>query len=189
MSGDSGAGSPAVVGFWEMLAFGCEMAMLAALAVAGWLLAPSPGAAVGLAFVLPAGTGLAWGIWLAPRARRRPNGPALTAAKILVFVVTGAALAVAGHPGWGAALAATAAADALVLQHRETPAVPKAGPYDRSTDLRSPGDQPPPGDQPSPGDQSGAASGRSGPGTVAAHRRPGGNAAASGGAARVNWDG
>lgn len=124
MSGDSGAGSPAEVGLWELLAFGCEMAMLAALAVAGWLLAPSPPLAVALVFGLPALTGLAWGLWLAPRARRRLRGPALTGAKILVFLGTGAALGVAGHPGWGTALATVSVADALVLSHREA-AVPR----------------------------------------------------------------
>jgi hypothetical protein len=119
MSGDSGAGSPAEVGFWEVLAFGCEMAMLAALAVAGWLLAPSPPLAVSLAFALPALTGLVWGLWLAPRARRRLHGPALTAAKIVVFVATGIALAASGHPAWGAALAAVSVVDAVMLSRRE----------------------------------------------------------------------
>jgi uncharacterized iron-regulated membrane protein len=119
MSGDSGAGSPAAVGFWEVLAFGCEMAMLAALAVAGWLLAPSTPVAVALAFALPAVTGLVWGLWLAPRARRRLHGPALAATKIVVFVATGAALALAGHPGWGVALATVASADAVMLARRE----------------------------------------------------------------------
>jgi hypothetical protein len=119
MSGDSGAGSPAEVGFWEVLAFGCEMAMLAALAVAGWLLAPSTPVAVTLAFALPAVTGLVWGLWLAPRARRRLRGPTLTGAKIVVFVATGTALAVAGHPAWGVALAGIASVDAVMLARRD----------------------------------------------------------------------
>lgn len=119
MSGDSEAGSPAAVGFWEVLAFGCEMAMLAALAVAGWLLAPTPATAVASAFALPALTGLVWGLWLAPRARRRLGGPTLTLAKIVAFLVTGTALAVAGHAGWGATLAAVSVLDALMLSRRE----------------------------------------------------------------------
>lgn len=119
MSGDSGAPSPAAVGFWEVLAFGCEMAMVAALAVIGWTLAPTPGLAVTLAFALPALTGLVWGLWLAPRARRRLRGPSRALTKIAMFVATGVALAVAGHLGWGAALAAVSVVDALVLSRRE----------------------------------------------------------------------
>jgi len=119
MSVDSGAGSPPTVGFWEVLAFGCEMAMLAALAVVGWLLAPSLPWAITLAFTLPTLTGLVWGLWLAPRARRRLHGLALTAAKIVVFVATGTALAVAGHPWWGVALATVSVVDALMMSRRE----------------------------------------------------------------------
>jgi hypothetical protein len=119
MSGDSEAGSPAAVGFWEVLAFGCEMAMLAALAVAGWSLAPTPATAVASAFALPALTGLVWGLWLAPRARRRLHGPALTLAKIVFFLATGTALGAAGHGGWGAGLAAVSVLDALVLSRHE----------------------------------------------------------------------
>jgi len=118
MSGDSGAGSPAAVGFWEVLAFCCELAMLAALAISGWLLAPSLQVAIALAFGLPALTGLVWGLWLAPRARRRLHGPSLTAAKLVVFVATGVALAVAGQGGWGAALTTVSVIDALMISRR-----------------------------------------------------------------------
>jgi hypothetical protein len=120
MSGDSGAGSPTEVGFWEVLAFGCELAMLAALALAGWMLAPTVPTAVTMAFALPALTGLIWGLWLAPRARRRLPDPARTGAKILVFLSTGSALAIANHLGWGTMLAAVGVIDAVMLSRRET---------------------------------------------------------------------
>lgn len=127
MSGDAQVDRPLAVGFWEVLAFGCELAMLAALAVAGWLLAPSPTTAVVLAFALPALTGLVWGMWLAPRARRRLHGPALTSAKIAVYLITGMALAAAGEPAWGAVLAVVSVLDAVVLARRDArPAGPPA---------------------------------------------------------------
>jgi uncharacterized iron-regulated membrane protein len=119
MSGDTGAGSPPVVGFWEVLAFGCELAMLATLALAGWSLAPSSNLAVALAFALPAVTGLGWGIWLAPRARRRLRGPARALTKIVVFLLAGTAFAVAGHPVLAAGLTVVSVGDTLVLSRRE----------------------------------------------------------------------
>jgi hypothetical protein len=119
MSGDAGTGSRVEIGFWELLAFGCEMAMLAALVVVGRLLAPSPPLAVALTFGVPAITGLAWGLWLAPRAPHRLRDPALTGTKVVVFIGIGAALGAAGHPGWGTALAAVSVADALMLSRRE----------------------------------------------------------------------
>lgn len=118
MSGDAAAGSPAPGRVWEVLAIACELAMLAALAVAGWLLAPSVPVALALAFALPALTGLAWGMWLAPRARHRLHEPALTAAKVSIFLTTGLLLAVAGRPLWGSLLAAGSVASSIMLDRR-----------------------------------------------------------------------
>jgi hypothetical protein len=119
MSGDSGAGSLPKIGIGEVLAFGCELAMLAALAVVGWLLAPSRPVAIALAFALPALMGLVWGLWLAPRARHRLQGPLLTGAKVAIFVLTGGALVVAGHAGWGMALAAVGGLNTVMLARRD----------------------------------------------------------------------
>jgi hypothetical protein len=120
MSGDAAAGSPASGGVWEVLAVACELAMLAALAVAGWLLAPSVPVALALAFTLPALTGLVWGMWLAPRARHRLREPALTAAKVSIFLITGLLLAAAGQPLWGMLLTAGSVASAVMLDRRAT---------------------------------------------------------------------
>jgi hypothetical protein len=119
MSGDPAAGSPAPVGGWEIMTFVCELAMLAALSVVGWQLGPSVPVGLTLAFALPGTTGLVWGMWLAPRARRRLAEPTLTTAKTFVFVATGVVLALVGQILWAAVLTIGSVVSAVMLaRHR-----------------------------------------------------------------------
>jgi len=112
------AAGPAI-GFWEVLAFGCELAMLASLAVAGWLGADAPPARIGLAVAMPGLVVAIWAVWMAPTSPRRLPNPARLGAQAALFALTGAALAAVGHPAWGAGVAAISIADVTVLALRE----------------------------------------------------------------------
>lgn len=118
MSGDPAARSVAPVDAWEIFAFASDLAMLAALAVAGWTLKPSAPAGLIVVFALPGLTGLLWGTWLAPRARRRLTEPALTSARILLLVSSGALLLAVGQPHWAVVLTAAGVTIAIVLARR-----------------------------------------------------------------------
>lgn len=120
------AGHGPRVGAWEALAFGCELALLAALAVAGWLGAESTPARLALAIALPGLVVAMWAVWMAPRSPRRlARGPRV-AVQVLLFVLAGAALAAVGHRWWGLALVAISVLDIVVLASRER-ARPVAG--------------------------------------------------------------
>jgi hypothetical protein len=101
-----------------VLAFGCELGMLAALAWSGWSLGSPTPVSVALAVVLPLAAATTWGIWCAPNARRRLTGPALTTVKLGLLVGSGVLLAAAGHPVWGGLLAVISLVDTLVLARR-----------------------------------------------------------------------
>lgn len=108
------------IGFWEVLAFICELAMLAAFAVAGWALGASAVWRVVAAVLTPGPVAVVWALWLAPTAGRRLAGVPLLLVKAAIFVLAGAALAWAGHPWWGVVLSVVALADLVMLRRRET---------------------------------------------------------------------
>ncbi len=107
------------IGFWEVLAFVCELAMLVALAVAGWALGTSAPWRVVAAVVAPGPVAVVWALWLAPTAGRRLTGVPLLLAKAAIFVLAGATLAWAGHSWWGIVLSAVALIDLVMLHRRE----------------------------------------------------------------------
>jgi hypothetical protein len=103
-----------LIGSNAVLALLLELALLVAAVVVG-LRTPVPTpAAVLLALVLPAAVIVVWGLFLAPRARRRlgPRGRVL--AGTALFAVAAGALAATGLPVAGIVLA-VAAAVRLVL--------------------------------------------------------------------------
>jgi len=92
----------------DVLAFACEVALVALLAVAGWRLGSATGAAalgVALAAVLPAAAVVAWGRWLAPRAARRLAQPWRLDGQVALFVAGGLVVAASGLVWWGVGLA------------------------------------------------------------------------------------
>ncbi len=108
-------------GGWEVLAFGCELALLVALAVAGWNAGSGTASRVVLAVALPVILGVGWGRWLAPRSGRRLSGWRLVTAKVALFVVGGIALAGAGHPVWGAVLVVVSLGDLAAVHAGDRP--------------------------------------------------------------------
>lgn len=93
----------------DALAFLLELAAVAALAVWGLAVGPTLPVRMLLAVTAPAALIVGWAVWLAPRSDRRLAMPGLLVAKILVFGLAAAALAVSGHPVLGTVLAAAAA--------------------------------------------------------------------------------
>lgn len=102
--------SPAArpIGVLDVLAFLAEVALLAAIAVAGSRLGTG-WVSVGLAVLLPAATAVLWGVLLAPRASHRMPYPVRLFVKLGLVVVAGAVLA-AEQAWWAVALAALAGA-------------------------------------------------------------------------------
>ena len=93
-----------------------ELCLVAGLAVAG--AAVSWWAAIGLPLVLVT----AWARFVAPKSRRRLTDPTRLAVEIMLFVGTGAALAVAGHLAAGIALSvASTVVGVAVRQFDDTP--------------------------------------------------------------------
>ncbi len=81
-----------------LLAFGLELAMLAAFCLAGWVATSVMWLKVGLAIGLPGIAIVLWAIWAAPRAgKRRLKQPALLIFKIAIFAVATAAWWAAGQ--------------------------------------------------------------------------------------------
>lgn len=99
-----------VPGFVDVVAFGCELALLGVLAVAGWGLFGPLAARIGLAVALPVAAGGLWGVWMAPTSRRRLADPARLVAQVVLFWVTAALAAAAGLWVLGLAFAVTATA-------------------------------------------------------------------------------
>jgi len=96
------------VGVIGALAFLCELAMIALLAVAGWRLGTSTWASIGLAVAFDAVAIGIWARWMAPTsAHRLRRGPRL-AAQAALFVAVGAVCVFAGLTAWGVAFAVVA---------------------------------------------------------------------------------
>jgi Protein of unknown function (DUF2568) len=93
----------------ETAVFFNELLLLAVLALAGARLGGDVALRVVLAIALPAAAAL-WGRWLALRASGRLALPVRLAAKIALFAVASALLAVAGLPVWAAAFFVVSAA-------------------------------------------------------------------------------
>jgi hypothetical protein len=68
--------------------FLAELGMLAALAWAGWHLLDSTFGSLVLAVLLPAAAAVVWGLWVAPRARRRLADPARVVVEGALFFGT-----------------------------------------------------------------------------------------------------
>jgi len=107
------------IGPWEIVAFGCELAMLVSLAVAGWQGADAMPARLALAVVMPAFVVAVWAVWMAPTSPRRLHNPWRLLGQVVLFALTGAALAAVGHPWWGVGVAAISILDVAVLAVRE----------------------------------------------------------------------
>ena len=94
-----------------MLAFLLEIVAVVALAIWGATIGPVVAVAAPVLLVV------VWGAWLAPRATHRLAAPWALIAKVVVFGLAVAALAVAVHP-WLAAVVAVLAALHLGLAAR-----------------------------------------------------------------------
>jgi hypothetical protein len=84
------------VGALQVAVFVDELALLAVLAVAGARLGGGIAASTLLAILLPLAAAVLWGVWLAPRARRRLKHPWRLAAKLALVAVATVMLAVTG---------------------------------------------------------------------------------------------
>ena len=91
------------VGPLPIAVFFGELALLAVLAAAGALLGGTTAVSVALAIALPLAGAVAWGVWLAPRARGRLPYPARLAAKVATVVIAAVLLAAGGAVGWAVA--------------------------------------------------------------------------------------
>jgi hypothetical protein len=73
------------------LRFACELAALVAVAWCGWRINP----VLGVVFLLAVAA--VWGMWIAPKARRRLPDPARFALELVVFAAATAALVSVGQ--------------------------------------------------------------------------------------------
>jgi hypothetical protein len=97
------------------LRFALELAALAAFATWGLHAVRGPARfALAAAAVLAAAT--VWGMWVAPRARRRLADPARLLVELAFFAAAGVALALTGRVALGTALTVAAAANAGLLR-------------------------------------------------------------------------
>ena len=94
-SGAAGATGESV-GLVDLLAFLSELAVFALLAVSGWHLVGTPWLRLVLAVLLPVAAVGGWGLWLAPRSRRRLPQPVRVVAQLGVFAASGVLAVAAG---------------------------------------------------------------------------------------------
>jgi uncharacterized membrane protein (DUF4010 family) len=92
-----------------------ELAMLAALAYAGWKLPEQTAAQIVLAVGLPLAAAAVWGTWIAPKATRRQTDPSKLAVELLLFLAAAGGLALSGRPLWGVAIAAAYAVNVALM--------------------------------------------------------------------------
>ena len=91
------------------LRFALELCMLAALA--GWGF--SENAVLGVA--APVAAAVVWGLWIAPKAKRRLRDPVRLAVELLLFGAAAVALAAAGHDLLAVLFAAAVAVNEILL--------------------------------------------------------------------------
>ncbi|MEZ0447152.1 YrdB family protein [Cellulomonas sp. ICMP 17802] len=115
---------PPAVGVLGVLAFLCELAMVALLAVAGWRLGPSTPASLALAVGLPAVAVAIWARWMAPASRHRLRRGPRVAAQTALFVAVGAVCVAAGLAAWGVTFAVIASA--VFLGARDADPAPRS---------------------------------------------------------------
>jgi hypothetical protein len=94
--------------------FACKLAALVALAWCGWDVTPALGIAFPLVFAA------LWGLWVAPKARRRLPDPLRFGLELLLFAVATAAF-VSVHHAVVAAVFAVAAVVSALLTRRVAP--------------------------------------------------------------------
>jgi hypothetical protein len=92
------------------LRFACEVAALAAVAWCGWRINPA------LGVVFPLVVAGVWGLWIAPKARRRLSDPPRFVLELAVFAAAAAALVSVGQPLLAALFAAAAVATATLVR-------------------------------------------------------------------------
>jgi len=107
------------VGFWEVLAVGCELVMLGSLAAAGWAGADGVLPRLALAVALPGTAVAVWAVWTARTSPRRLAARWRLLTEVALFALTGAALAAVGHPWWGLGVVVISVADTTVLAVRD----------------------------------------------------------------------
>src|SRR5579872_1727018 len=81
----------------DVLAFACELAMLALLVVSGWSLGDGGLLGIALAVLYPAVAVLVWARWIAPTATRRLPDPWRFVVQVVLFGLTSAAAAASGR--------------------------------------------------------------------------------------------
>jgi Protein of unknown function (DUF2568) len=104
---------------WNVLALGCELALLVALAVAGWRGADALLPRIGLAVLLPAFAITVWGMWTAPRSAARLGARGRLLVQIALFALAAAALSAVGLSWEALGLGIVGVVDCAVLVVRE----------------------------------------------------------------------
>lgn len=92
----------------DLLAFGCELWMLATLALSGWDLGKHGLMGISLAIFYPALAIAIWAAWLAPRGRGQLPDPWRFVVQVVLFVGTGVVASLAMHVVLGVIFAAVA---------------------------------------------------------------------------------
>ena len=98
------------------LRFLLEFAALAAVAIWGAHTGSTTVVRIVLAVAAPLAVAVVWGIWLAPRARRRLADPARMVVELVILVLAVAALAASGYPLLAAGFALVALANGAYLR-------------------------------------------------------------------------
>ncbi|MEQ0563100.1 YrdB family protein [Amycolatopsis sp. NEAU-NG30] len=93
------------VGVVLTVRFLTELALLGGLALAGTQLGSGVVLAIADAVLLPAAAAAVWGLFIAPRARRRLPEPGRFLLEFALFAATGAVLVLMGWPVTGIVLA------------------------------------------------------------------------------------
>ena len=95
---------PQDVGPWDLLAFGCELAMIALLVAAGHGMVDGwRGWALG-AFLAFVAVGI-WAQWMAPTSDKRLVNPTRFIVQVMLFLTVGLYAAAGGLVWWGIAFA------------------------------------------------------------------------------------
>ncbi len=113
-----------------VLAFLCELVMIALLVVSGWRLGTGTAASVALAVGLPAVAIGIWARWMAPASRHRLRRGPRVAAQTALFIGVGTVCIYAGLTVWGVAFSIVASA--VFAGAREGATEPRTPPTARS---------------------------------------------------------